>query len=83
MKKKLSVKEKVKKVNVNVKSKVGMFVGGVLKKKKLDDLVVEADTDAMLEDIFVGVDMDVGLMVLMVVLVFKLKIKLYVLFVVL
>ena len=77
-KKKLSAKEKAKKANANAKSKAGMLVGGVPKKKKLDDLAAEADTDAMLEDILAGVDMDVGSTAPMVVSAPKPKTKPYV-----
>ena len=59
-KKKLSAQEKAKRANEKAKSKASLMVGGAPKKKKLDDVAAEADTDALLEDILAGVDMDIG-----------------------
>ena len=59
-KKKMSAQEKAKRANEKAKSKASLMVGGAPKKKKLDDVAAEADTDALLEDILAGVDMDIG-----------------------
>jgi len=57
---KLDAKEKARRANAKAKDKAGLLAGGVAKKKKLDDVAEEADTDALLEDILAGVDVDVG-----------------------
>ena len=57
---KLDAKEKARRANAKAKDKAGLLAGGVPKKKKLDDVAEEADTDALLEDILAGVDVDVG-----------------------
>ena len=57
---KLDAKEKARRANAKAKDKAGLVAGGVAKKKKLDDVAEEADTDALLEDILAGVDVDVG-----------------------
>lgn len=59
-KKALTAEEKARKKNLAAKKGAGAMLGAMpKKKKKLDEVAEEADTDALLEDILAGVDMDV------------------------
>ena len=54
---KATAEEKAAKANAKAKGNAGMLLGGVQKKKKLDEVAADADADAILEDIFAEVDM--------------------------